>query len=393
MGEGRNGAMVSRNTNEDSSSSLSSSDESRESDSCDINSDNSHDNSTIDESSSEEESLLSSSASSSCFSSRVHSTRDGDRANNHRKTNGEDSDCLETKAVADFYSSGVRDWTEKVPIGMNLCPWAKLSQKEGRIRYVSCPESVTTPEKAAGVVWEEIDKLRGTPGSLPPWSTTLVICPHVEAWKTDFEAFEAFVKEFGTHRSEGSTDREIASTDNDDDDNDDDSLRAITLVPFHPRFVRWRGLPETIAAGSSVRCHRGLAGFSKSPEAHPATVVDPRPPGFGRRRIRVRFHGNPPRGGAGGRNGTAEQCVPVDWVVLESECGNTNNDSGGNNNINNDNTNSLQQRPPLPDNNMHRSPYPVVHILRNEDLVAPTIHEISRLKRRNARRMASEILS
>lgn len=371
--------QTSNGSNEDSCSlMLSSSSESCERNSYDDDS-RSSSCSSIEESSSEEESLHSSSASSSCSSPIVDSIRKDERANNIRESNGEDTYGSETQTVADFYSSGVRDWTEKVPIGMNLCPWAKLSQREGRIRYLPCAESVNTPQQASEVIWEEIDKLRGTRGSLPPWSTTLVICPHVKAWKTDYEAFEAFVTRFGTQGNEGLT---VASPHDQQGPAavDNDSIGAITLVPFHPHFVRWRGLPETISTGSSVLCHRGLAGFSKSPEAYPATVVDLRPPGFGRRRIRVRFHETP----QGQRSGTAEQCVPVDWVVLDSE-GSSSNESSD--------TNLSQRRPPLPDNNMHRSPYPVVHILRNEDLAAPTIHEISRLKRRNARRMASEILS
>lgn len=72
-----------------------------------------------------------------------------------------------------------------------------------------------------------------------------------------------------------------------------------------------------------------------------------------------------------------EQCVPVDWVVLEGD---------------NDEEHRLS-RPPLPDNAMHRAPYPVVHILRTVDLEGLSVHDISRLKRRNAKRMASETLS
>ncbi len=265
----------------------------------------------------------------------------------------DDCECL------DSYSSCVREWTAKVPISMNLCPWAKLSHKKGRIRFVTCHDQ--TPHEASKVVWAEIDKLLETP--LPAWSTTLVICPHVETWANDFAAFERFVKDFGKEEQPHTTAPLIGSIPSKDSS-------AITLVPFHPQFLRWRGLPETISTGSKIFCHRGLAGFSKSPGVCPATVIDLTPPGFGRRRIKVRFHEDPTTNQK--RKTSCEQCIPLDWVqLLESQ---------------------VNKRPILSDNAMHRAPYAVIHILRNEDLKSLTIQEISRLKRRNAKRMASETL-
>jgi len=290
---------------------------------------------------------------------------------------------LKTNDEEEVYSSRVQDWTEKVPIGLNLCPWAKLSHKEGRIKYVTCHKNVQTPQQASSIIWTEIEKLLGEFNnnnnsnacphhqqtlSLPPWSTSLVICPHVQAWRTDFKAFESFVKNFG---SDSSTESYETTTVEKSAAHQRSS--AIALVPFHPLFLRWRGLPETISQGSTIRCHRGLVGFSKSPDAHPATVVDLRPQGFGRRRIKVRFHDS--KNDSKTNNGKAVQCIPVDWVVVDDEI---------------ENSEKGHQRPPLPDNAMHRSPYPVVHILRNKDLEALSIHDISRLKRRNAKRMASE---
>ena len=275
------------------------------------------------------------------------------------------------------YIREVRTWTEKVPIGMNLCPWAKLSHKKGRIRYVvASGEAVRTPKQASDVVWKEIQRLlfvnknydKGNHNcsfkqarSHLPWSTTLVICPDVEAWRTDYKTFESFVENLGTTIEHHSHKTSVP-----------DDTGRVTLVPFHPHFARWRGLPETIVTGSVVRCHRGLAGFSKSPEAYSATVVDLQPPGFGKRRVRVRFH----EAHLEGRGwGNTEQCVPVDWVVLEEEGGA-----------------DKDRWPLLPDNAMHRAPYPTIHILHNDDLQDLSIHDISRLKRRNAKRMASETL-
>ncbi len=263
-----------------------------------------------------------------------------------------------TGEIHDIYTSSVQEWTERVPIGMNLCPWAKLSHKDGRIKYVACPTEVQTPLEASEVVWREIERLLGSRTTdygnqpLPPWSTTLVICPHVAEWNNDYTAFENFVTNFG-HDEESSC--VVPKSRLQDPKN---AFGAITLVPFHPNFLRWKGLPETISTGSRIRCHKGLAGFAKSPAPHNAVVVDLIPRGFGRRRIKVRFDDD------------IEQCIPVDWVVLSDR----------------------ETRPPLPDNLMHRAPYPTIHILRNRDLQNLSIHDISRLKRRNAKRMLSENL-
>jgi len=327
---------------------LPSNDESCESDYCDasiIDDDNDSSTST------------STSTSTSGSGSSSHDNNEDDRSEEKVRLNLDfvhDGECI------DPFSSRIRKWTEKVPIGMNLCPWAKLSHLQGRIRYVTCHDRI--PHEASTVVWEEIDKLLETP--LPAWSTTLVVCPYVESWTNDFAVFERFVKEFGKKEEPYSTTLPIGSMPSVD-------FRAVTLVPFHPQFLRWRGLPETISVDSNIFCHRGLVGFSKSPGVYPATVVDLMPSGFGRRRIKVRFHGDP-KPNQKKMASSCEQCIPVDWVQLSQS--------------------EVDERPVLSDNSMHRTPYPVIHILRNEDLKSLTIQEISRLKRRNAKRMASETL-
>ena len=359
---GGGGNATSHESSNEFSSSASSSDESLESD-------NSCDTTTSDE--------VDDSTTTSCSSAN---SRNDDRSeqNQHfvsplliKAVIGEshkngDRDCQRCYRNADkdsdegdFYSSSVKEWTARVPIGINLCPWAKLSHKEGTIKYVTCQEDIQLPQEASEVVWKEIEKLRHE--GLPAWSTTLVICPNVKAWKSDYVAFETFVKNFGKEEAHGSDIDPIQA---------EGYGGAITLVPFHPQFLRWRGLPETIQRGSNVRCHKGLAGFSKSQVAHPATVIDLLPKGFGRRRIKVRFEDDDE---TYTRKAT-EQCVPLDWVVLSE-------------------SDSDNDRPPLPDNLMHRAPYPVIHILRNEDLRDLSIREISCLKRRNAKRFVSETLT
>mmetsp|Transcript_23458 Transcript_23458/g.52166 ORF Transcript_23458/g.52166 Transcript_23458/m.52166 type:complete len:427 (+) Transcript_23458:201-1481(+) len=346
---------------------------------------------------------------------------------NHRRNHGEthDDDDDEDNKVASV-SRTVREWTRSVPIGMNLCPWAKLSDKEGRIRYVTCKEEVSNPQQASRVLSKEILRLvqnetkqqqqkeqqqhspaaQGTPSPerkdggaheyrdgprckrpLPPWSTTLVICPYVEEWKNDFETFRAFVENFGS----ACTDPNAKVDATEKQKNNDHRNAGVTLVPFHPLFVRWRGLPEGIGTGSEVFCHKGLAGFGKSPGVFRATVLDPRPEAFGRRRVRVRFHDSDNNCGNANRNNivdgkqqtatrrcTVEQYVPVDWVVPDEDTFNSssNNVVGNGNDRRDVGHNSrdpptktsgegLWHRPPLPDNAMHQAPYPVVHILRN----------------------------
>lgn len=358
MGGGKDGCD---DNDDETDGDLSRSEESFDSESCDVTTSDDDTDYSTDESDDESDSSVSSSTVAS-------EQQDDDKGCDCRWSgNTEDSSW-------NLHSSGVRDWTVAVPVGMNLCPWAKLAHRDGRIRYVACPETVQTPEAASAVLWTEISRLFGTqscpgcqqqqhptfqPKRLPPWSTTLVICPHVHDWTNNFEVFQRFVNEFGTNVETSPT---LPGG-------------AITLVPFHPQFLRWRGLPEAVRVGDPILCHKGLAGFSKSPEAHPATIVDLSPAGFGRRRVRVRFHeGN----SATTAKFKTEQCVPVDWVVLEGD----DNDAKNN-----------QRRPPLPDNAMHRAPYPVIHILRTVDLEGLSVHDISRLKRRNAKRMASETLS
>lgn len=62
-----------------------------------------------------------------------------------------------------------------------------------------------------------------------------------------------------------------------------------------------------------------------------------------------------------------EQYVPTDWIdVPEGE----------------------EEGEPLPDNAMHRAPYPTVHVIANADLASLRARDVSRVKRINARRMA-----
>jgi hypothetical protein len=245
------------------------------------------------------------------------------------------------------------------------------SSRLGRLKYTTCQD--TTPcDVAIRIVAEAKELFHGccrrrrtaaaaSSSSLtddtdagpppPPLTSTLVVCPHVTAWNDDFQVFDDFVKNFKMH---------VLAPQH-------SCLQDVTLVSFHQKFLRWRGLAAGIQVGSVVSSHTG--GFAKkSTDVFPATVLETSNPMFGQRKIKVRFHHDDLK---------KEQYVPIDWLVV----------SRGENDENDDDMEDRSSLgPPLPDNAMHRAPYPTVHLIRNEDLVIPCRH-VSRVKRKNAQRM------
>lgn len=238
---------------------------------------------------------------------------------------------------AECAAEAVGAWAMKVPIGMGLCPWAGKSRNRGLLRIVSC--DCELPGDAADVLESEIVSLiqEGT----PPLSTTLVVCPRVKAWN-EFRSFDEFVRSgIGSHP------REVAI------------MERVTLVAFHPDFIRWRGLPDGVTAGSTVQTHYGTFG-RKSARTAEATIVETNGSAFGLRKVKVRF-----RDALDGRLVRQEQYVPTDWIDFPIElCA------------------------PLPDNAMHRAPYPTIHIIVNQDLASLCVRDVSRVKRLNAQRNA-----
>jgi hypothetical protein len=160
----------------------------------------------------------------------------------------------------------------------------------------------------------------------------------------------------------------------------------VTLVPFHPNFLRWRGLPKGIHIGSVVQSYKpafGGCGFQKSPHPCPATVIETKNPVFGLRKIRVRFHIDPRNDNSNEQDDRSnrqqqrlEHYVPVDWLVLDRPGAGSGDGNVGHN-----------VGDPLPDNAMHRAPYPTVHLIRNEDLGTLRARDVSRVKRKNAQKM------
>ena len=227
-------------------------------------------------------------------------------------------------------------WAMKVPIGMGLCPWAGKSRNRGLLRIVAC--DCDRQGDAAEVLESEIESLihEGT----PPLSTTLVVCPRVKAWH-DFRSFDEFVRSgIGNHL------REVVI------------MERVTLVAFHPNFSRWRCLPVGVDVGSTVQTHYGTFG-RKSASTAEATIIETNSSAFGLRKVKVRF-----RDALDGLV-RQDQYVPTDWIEFPIElCA------------------------PLPDNAMHRAPYPTIHIIVNQDLASICVRDVSRVKRLNAQKIA-----
>jgi len=171
-------------------------------------------------------------------------------------------------------------------------------------------------------------------------STTLLVCPHVRAWQ-DFDVFSEWIGGgFGAGSSEL------------------DALEEVSLVAFHPDFLRWNSLPEGAGAGSAVRAHwtgKEEGVFPPPLRLKPAELLELDPAVVGVRHLSVRF-------GDGVR-----MVVPWEWVVPPE---------------------GTSPGPPLPDNAMHRAPHPTVHLIRAEDLDAVPDHESDEVQLANHRRLA-----
>ncbi|KAG7348965.1 DUF1415 domain containing protein [Nitzschia inconspicua] len=306
----------------------------------------------------------------------------------------------------DVHVNLTREWTERVPIGMGLCPWAGKSLRSNRLRFVICPE--TEPSQVVPAVLKEADLLIDDEETTDcdnenndqhAFYTTLLICPNVPQWNASLDVFDDFVQTIGRNKRPNKEQKECIQYDSAEDNLKETLSRMqqnISLVTFHPQFLRWRGLPDGIDVGITILAHKSTGGlFQKSHEVFPATILETTNRVFGRRRIKVQFHPQQQQRQATDLVEPAvrsadTQYVPVEWCVFDV---NTNKDT----NIPNPDTKSRQQDiptsslslgPPLPDNTMHRSPYPTIHLIRNQDLARLRARDASRVKRKNAQRMA-----
>ena len=265
----------------------------------------------------------------------------------------------------------VKRWTIAIPIGLGLCPWAMKSQTLRRISYQTC--LAFSPQDVAVRVCAEARALCCHPtANNAKLRTTLLICPNVESWNKDFAVFDEFVKNFGKKKSKLRSTYQDEKPDKDNEADCESVLEHITLVAFHPEFLKWHGPAEGITVGSVVWSHRAMRGgmFQKSLEIFPATIVETNSRMFGQRRVKVEFHNDDDK------CTSRTQYVPTDWCVPM----NGQNDDGLDDSV-------TMLGPPLPDNVMHRAPYPTIHLIRNADLAKLPARNVSRVKRMNAQRM------
>lgn len=242
------------------------------------------------------------------------------------------------------YVIQTRQWTERIPIGLGLCPWAGKSLRLDRLRIVVCDAHLIPDVRTCFL--EEAKRLCEHSAS-EEWTTTLVVCPNVPEWQEDFKNFDRYVQMckdsvIGSKQSEENF----------------QALDQLTLVVFHPNFTRWYALPQNIDVGCIVHSHRGMCGFEKSDDVHLAKIIETEGSNFGRRKVKVRFDDD-----------GKEQYVPIDWLVSDGD------------------GNPLAKGGPLPDNAMHRAPYPTIHLIRNADLASLCARNVSRVKRKNAQLM------
>ena len=271
----------------------------------------------------------------------TRSSSDTDSSTEKKNSSQEQSSNQEPDSI---YAEKVKEWTIKVPIQFGLCPWAGKAHARGLLRYVTCEgDSI---KDVIQIFAKEANIL--TSKDISPWSSTLIVCPHISAWN-DFQVFEQFLQ------SDDIYDGQPRVVD-----------KELTLVPFHPNFLRWYGIPKGLNVGSVVEAHWGMIG-KKSKEKAQATIVETQTKAFGSRRVKVRFHDV-----LEGRR--QEQYIPIDWIHHHHHH-HHHHDS------------CCQDRPILPDNFMHRTPYPTIHLIRNADLASMSIRDISRVKRKNAERM------
>jgi len=246
-----------------------------------------------------------------------------------------------------YYVKATHEWVLHMPIGLGLCPWAIKSNNKGLINIITCEND--TASDVADMVKREIESLTKEEGS-PPLSTSLIVCPYVKEWK-DFKSFDEYVKSGIKQQLKNDT-----------------ILEDATLVVFHPKFCRWYGLPPNIGIGSVIQSHYGIIG-QKSKQTATSTIIETNNKAFGLRKVKVRFHNNNNAKEEGSID-RLEQYVPTDWIVIPEE-----------------QREQFTTRPILPDNSMHQSPYPTIHIINNKDLGSLRARDVSRVKRLNSKRM------
>merc|ERR1712139_607685 len=120
---------------------------------------------------------------------------------------------------------------------MGLCPWAVRANKSGLLRYVTCDGC--NPSDVARLIRQEADSL--TSRGAAPLSSTLIVCPHVAAWR-DFGVFNEWVFTEWDERGNGFPELETSN-----------AGEKVVLVGFHPGFFKL--YMEDVEVGTPVMSH------------------------------------------------------------------------------------------------------------------------------------------
>eukprot|EP00927_Polykrikos_kofoidii_P059703 TRINITY_DN54842_c0_g1_i1.p1 TRINITY_DN54842_c0_g1~~TRINITY_DN54842_c0_g1_i1.p1 ORF type:complete len:435 (-),score=49.70 TRINITY_DN54842_c0_g1_i1:173-1477(-) len=269
-----------------------------------------------------------------------------------------------------------RFWTDRTVLGLGLCPWASQAARSDLIRFVTC--EARRPNEVARFVYAEAASLVDV--GTPSLSTTLIACPSVVVWRSDFERFETWVTKSPLL---------------------DRLERVVALVAFHPIFSRWRDLATAgVTRGGVVLSHFEEEDGERSTRVLPAEVLELDPAVVGVRRVGLRF-----------LDDGVEQWVPQEWIISSVGSGKplsrgmgTNpalrsrrrRKNGGNVGLPSDE--EAPERYLLADNWMHRAPWPTIHLIRRADL--DTLQNsighcdsLAALQAANSRRMAAAAAS
>ncbi|CAK9115638.1 Uncharacterized protein SCF082_LOCUS53513 [Durusdinium trenchii] len=166
----------------------------------------------------------------------VHPLSRGDRRTAARR-----SRTARCAVEEDEHAKAVQQWVQDVVIGYNFCPYAQPAAAQGHLRVVT-----STSEVPEGVLEDlSAEAVKDLEDGQP--ATTLLVCPHVKAWKS-FEAFQEF------YQNELSNGYYFAEQD-------------IYMVSFHPEYGQGAGLQlgDLIQLGEQRATIRDTcAGYSAS---------------------------------------------------------------------------------------------------------------------------------
>ncbi|CAE6943048.1 Dynlt1 [Symbiodinium sp. CCMP2456] len=239
-------------------------------------------------------------------------------------------------------SDELRGWVQSFILEGRFCPWATRSMAAGELRFVE--SAATSPEEAAGSLIEQALRLDLATREL---ASSLLILRHVEAFQ-EFFIFDAYLKAWdrGLVAPKGTRSGVLLPRAKAPSERTQELLKRchekVRLVTFHPGFSRWLEPPGGYCNSSQVFLDLMQKRVHVDPHfaGEPATIFRPGPEEVevGPRQVCARLHG-----GSGICAWDLEDIVPEEDFV------------------------------PLPDNDMHRTPFPVVHLIRKVDLSGDSI--------------------